>query len=227
MGIQASLGLDYILREAVDSIGKGDVVIASIEYPLYCTRAESALTIFQLWEQQPDELKRFTYDAHMAKTLLDEAHLYVRHVLRGFVAELIPARRPQGGLRRDWHNEFGDVVKHRQLPPRHFRPEKPGYYVVDSHAVERLKELDETCRRRGARLFVFHPAVARYDAAADANAFQPIYDAIERSTGIVQLNEPKEMMYDRNLFFDSSYHVNAEGLERRTSLLINRLKERL
>jgi hypothetical protein len=227
MGIQASLGLDYILREPVASIGKGDIVVASIEYELYAARAESALTIYQLLEQQPSEFKRFTYDPHLLKILLDEGHLYVRHVLRGVVAQFMPSRRDAGALRRSWHNKFGDVIEHRHLPPRPFIPSKPGYYVVDPGALQAITELAEICQERGARMFIFHPAVARYSDAADVNAYQPIYEAVKASTKVVQLNEPNEMMYDRSLFFDSSYHVNTEGIDKRTSLLISRLKEHL
>lgn len=227
MGIQASLGVNYLLDESVDSIGKGDLVVVSLEYPLYYSRGEAALTIYQLLEQRPSDFSKFTYDYPMVKTLLDGGHLYVRHVLRSVVADLFPARRSEVGLRRDWHDETGDVVKHRQLPPRPFSPERPGYFVIDEQVIERLAALSELCDQRGARLFVFHPAVALAEESVDQAIYQPIYDSIKESTNVVQLNEPKEMAYDRKLFFDSSYHVNAEGLEKRTSLLIQRLKAAL
>jgi hypothetical protein len=181
--------------------------------------------MFQLLEQRAGDFAKFTYDFQTVKTLLDGGHLYLRHVLRSVVAQLIPARRPEGGLRRDWHDEMGDVVRHRDLPARPFIPERPGYYEVDAKAIQRLADLAELCRQRGARLMIFHPAVARADDSVDSEAYQPIYDALERSTDIAQLNQPMEMMYERNLFFDSSYHLNAEGIEKRTAMLIERLKD--
>jgi hypothetical protein len=227
MGIQASLGLDYMLQEAEPSVGKGDIVILSLEYPLYASRSEAALTIYQLLEQNPAEIENFTIDAHLAKSLLDNAHLYVRHVLRSVVHEYVPWRQRDGGLRRDWHIEFGDVVKHRELPQRPFVVSHPAYYAVDGEVIERLREFAELCRSRGANLFIFHPAVAKDEAKPEANPYQAAFEEVEKSTDIAQLNQPKEMLYERKMFFDSAYHVNAAGLAKRTDLLIERLKQSL
>jgi hypothetical protein len=74
------------------------------------------------------------------------------------------------------------------------------------------------------RVFLFHPPipVTKFDAMKPT--IRAIQKALDDAPRIVALNRIDEMRYPDELFFDSGYHLTRAGGERRTRLLVDRLR---
>ncbi len=101
---------------------------------------------------------------------------------------------------------------------------------LQSHAAHKrpiraLNRFMEYCRHRGIRVAYFFPAIPK--ALHDEASFGVgIARELKASVpGLVFLNEPGEMAYPVELFFDTVYHLNSAGTARRTELLVARLRK--
>ena len=231
MAVQASLGLEFILREVEGQLGPSDVVVVSLEYAQYFYRTEEILTLARLLEQRPESRAFVELDGYLFKMASDRAHDYVRHMVRRTLSDL--AGRQDSGSRlysRGSFNEYGDMVAHLDRPPKPLKVGgRPGPDAERfAHAVaDRLDQLHDTARRAGARVLLFHPPVAatQYDRLAPDLAM--LTRVLDRDLDVPQLDRIDEMRYPDALFFDTVYHCNREGATRRTELLIERLRGQL
>lgn len=228
MAIQASLGLEFVLREVEDALRPSDVVVVSLEYAQYFYRTEEVLTLARLLEQRPESAAFVELDWHLFQLVGDRSHDYVRHMVRRTLSEL--AGRQRAGSRlyaRGSFNEYGDMVAHFERPKKALRPGgRPGPDAEEfaRGVADRLDALHGAGERAGARVMVFHPPVAasQYDIlASDLEVLTRVLDAELEAP---QLNRIAEMRYPDELFFDTVYHCHREGATRRTERLIERLR---
>jgi hypothetical protein len=121
-------------------------------------------------------------------------------------------------------NRYGDTYAHWNLEKRTFSP----YEKLDTNAyhfevLEAMKEYESKIRKKGATLFVSYPCY-------QDTSFHISYDAIQKiereyiQSDFIILGSPEKYRMNDSLMFDTPYHLAKEGVDYRTSLLINDLK---
>jgi len=229
LGLFLPLGLDLMLNEVKGEVRSGDIVVVSPEFSLFFTppsvdarRRLVEVNPAALFWLPPKEARQFIDQAH--KPLGAMARREIARLLRG--QDAVPGDLPPYSL--DSFNEQGDVVAHhtmassRQETKRYVLgpPDDPGFRLQ----VERLNRFHRLCVSRGARAFYSYPAVTREAAEAQRAAFDPVVAELERSLEMPRLHDAGLMIFPASLFFDSAEHLNLEGKERRSGLLLERLR---
>jgi len=231
MALHAELGLPFMLEQAKPGLRRGDTVILSFEYSLF-DRPPGQGILAEAIFYRPSDFRHLglseigsIFDNGLGMLCRGAATYY--RGLRGAPS----ARAPYS---RDSFNAFGDNAAHRTMPQPEGLSERfarirgvtgsprPG---VRKRAVGALKDFGEFCRERDIRVAYLFPAIPKvvYDKESEVSA---IARELRASVpGLQFLNEPKEMAYSEELFFDTVYHLNSSGIAKRTELLVARLLE--
>jgi hypothetical protein len=228
LGGQGSQGLEFRLREALDLLREGDVVVLSLEYQVLLARDSAlGLTLWRTLEADPGAA-RYTRWAEW-KRLLDDGHLFLRHALRRTVQRGVRGQWPESAApyRRDGCNAYGDVVVHRRMDPPGYGNEAFRLRFSDGDledAVDRLARFRDAAVARGARVVIFHPSVPAERARPVADDLARVDAALRASLDVPVLNHPSEGFRPPGDFFNSTYHLTGAAGAAQTQVLAVRLR---
>jgi hypothetical protein len=213
LGIDAGFGLGRILDDASPFLGDGDILLIIPEYSHYTNN----------WNGNSDAYEMI-FDARQYRLALHPGWYglpgafpaYLSIHLQAFVARY----RPPNPLahRRDGFNEYGDYVGHLETGNRYFRlAEAIG--PLDRNALKQFFHIMEEFQARGIRILFSYPSY-------EAESFDRSQGLIAELDGLLRENEhiqvisrPEDYRFPRDLFYDSVYHLNAEGRRLRTETL--------
>lgn len=225
-GLHAGLGLAP-LRELEDYIREGDVIIISLEYNLFVNQEvmNGDPVFLSDWiEYSP---RRIKYLSHPWKDALRiYAIMLQRKVNRKvntylFGGSLNAVRDVFVGTKYDLN---GDFIGHLQesSPNRQKIPAKP-YPVsgVQESIIVFLEDFNRMARERGARVYFEAPASRQSNCKATGQAqLADFFKTLGERSSIPILTPLDEVCLPNKYFFDSEYHLNAQGRELRTKRLI-------
>ncbi len=229
MGLDALLGMDFLLREVRGPLRRGDVVVLSFEAQEFLGwRSGQVFSLARVIEQRPASTA-FLGAGNVA-ALLDRGFSFFHWVFVSARKDL-HRQRIQGVYSAAAFEERGDAVLHLDKRPRGNRIPRTLEETwktgrVDHGALRSLDRFDADCRARGVRVFLSHPPLPAY-YTEDTPAVRAIEEAIYGRTTIPVLDRPAEMFFPLEDFFDTEYHLLRAGREERTRRLIVRLAERL
>jgi hypothetical protein len=225
MGVTIDFGLKMMLDQVAPYLGQGDVVVVVPEYENFCGDAfygcgVGLLDLAALRENRADlDVRQLVVLANSA--MRDSARIF------GYK----PAR-PQAGndpaaviFTRSSFNQDGDITTHLKLPPRKV-PEYPLDAQLNGAAAEYVRDFAALSARSGVTTLVLFPPLPKGYYQRHASLFEEV--ALElRGKGVPLLSAPRDFVYDERLFFDSVYHLNAEGRALRTEKMIRILSATL
>jgi hypothetical protein len=228
-GLHAGLGVAP-LRELQEHMRAGDVIIISLEYQLFSSRdvMEGDLTFLSDWiEYAPQRIKYLSDPWRDAPALY--AIMLQRKVNRQvntflFGGSLNDVRDVFIGTR---YNSNGDFIGHLQqasTPRRKISFEPYPVSSVEQDIFNVLEQFHQFAHLKGAQVYFEAPASRRINCentgeASLANFFKTFN---EKST-IPLLTPVEEVCLPDKYFFDTAYHLNAEGRQLRTERLIENL----
>jgi hypothetical protein len=220
MALNAALGATFIFNEVIPSLRKDDVVMACIEYPLFNAADEpnpdliyfvqnifpEARQYYPSWTLQQFmsvTYYRFKNSFHLGSTPIDK--IYNRKSL----------------------NEFGDIVAHLEAPEQdHHYTDK--MTVIPSVAIETFQSMESACRLAGAKFYLTFPSYPQSLFEANKKIISDIEGKVRRDLNFVPiLGRPETIVFPDSDFFDTPYHLNKAGREKRTQVLIKLLKSAL
>jgi hypothetical protein len=226
LALHIGLGPYVMLNEARDIARPGDVVVVCFEYELF-RRASANETLLMELESCPERRAYLTW--HEGPVILDNALVFygtiLRNTLRGLAGKSI---KPVPPYSRDAINEFGDVVKHRDMPRRKFsvttleRAERPLRQVIAA-----LNQFDSDMRARGVRVYFAYPAVPREYFARNRKAVEHIQEQLQNTLSCPILGKPTDTLFEASDFFDTQYHMTGDAPMRRTTIVGEMLQRRL
>ena len=230
VALHGAFGLAYILSEAEAIVEPGDVVVLTAEYPHFRRDLTSDYVMYVV-EQRPASLAYFGWQ-HFA-LLLDRAHSYAGNVLRygirGMRGRDQTISKPPY-VRRGFNAE-GDLVAHWDLP----RTPKGGRTVGNRKwrptlyepVVRRLNAFHRNVRNRGGEALVAFAVVSEPAFEPVAERFEELHQALLRDCTIPLLDTPAQAVLPLDHFYDTEYHLNGVGVQRRMDWLIPALREHL
>lgn len=226
LGLNAGLGLRFMLAQASAAVGPGDLVVVIPEYSLF-VRGElvDARTMMLLLRIAPHSA-RFLPPAKVPQ-LLDEGLSTVTQRLRTMWSVLRGTYSLDPKYRRQAFDERGDVTAHLALHSR-----RGG----DQHvSVPMTAEAEPACRHleafgrhasvRGARVVIVPPPIPGDDYAAQEQQVIDLWGYVGRQSGIEVAGVGNK--YGRGHFLDTSYHLTKAGRRAYSRNLIRLLRSRL
>lgn len=221
MSLHAGLGFRFMAEEIRGTLGKGDLVIASLEHMAF---------------HQPEQYR----DIHMITVdRFPQAMQFIPWYRRPSVTLGILVLRTQAAwkvlsgqwkddspdpvYRADGFTERGDIISHHGLPMRPIGRIQASTYFMP-YIVPEFWDLagqirDET-KRAGAQLVFSWPVNAR---SSYRQEFHEAMGAGLLAHGYTIVGEPDDYAFPDTAFYDTHQHLRAHGRQVRTALMVRDL----
>lgn len=225
MGIHAGVGLKFMINDIKPYISEGDTVILVPEYEHFYTDnfyGEMEL-ISVLFDIEPQSKK--TIDKDQWIHLLKYLPTYSAKKIKNFLPYILKNKEePVSIYHKNSFNENGDAYLHWSLPNQTYLPaiKNKGDENVNREVINQIVELKKYIQRKQATLFIFPPVIDE----TSYNNQEYIINKINTELTDNQLSfvsNPINYKYTNQLFFNSYYHLNKTGVDKRTQQLINDL----
>jgi len=183
-------------------------------------------------------------DEHLVRTVFDVApesllSLEFRQVLK--IAPLVPhysfsklkvreyisERDPLEVYDKNAFNVYGDNCKHWKLPGQNVDAfNSLDVTSFDHFVIDLLREFEINLNRIGAKLFITFPGLQEASFLNQREAIKKVERELE-GAGFLVLGTPERYIMPDSLLFDTPYHLVKKGVDLRTSLLVEDLKNSL
>jgi hypothetical protein len=221
MGLHGGLGLSFILEELKLSIKKGDLVFLSIEY--------------FLGKDGDYRLKKNTSSFYKDAGLyyssspfndfsiyLEKANLNLKYLL-SFRHDTNDKQKAEAGIKvysREAFNKYGDVIAHlgKTSPKKVAFDEVVPYRFWEG--IEEINQFEEYARKMNVKVFYLYPNFSFSEYNLNRKAIVQLQLDLKNNLKTEILNNPTDFLYPDSLFFDTVYHLDSLGREKRTDKMI-------
>jgi hypothetical protein len=232
MGLDLSLGLDFMLREIEPFLARGDVVVISPEYEEFIDMYPGKVTtLFPEAIIYPRAMQFFSC-RHFA-LLLDDGLILIGEITRAamrFLTEGVSSeQRLDNPYVRSAFNEYGDITRHHNLKRRDLTIRQFGSSSPESitRVIDRLNQFNDHCRSEHISVFYSYPPVFSGQLQAYTEMIHDIASNLSRRLHFPILDTPEEMSFPVYYMFDHEYHLSLAGKQIRTNHLIATLRKEL
>jgi len=216
MGLHASLGLRWMLDCTTSLLRKGDVVVVIPEYEEFTGETfDGDELLVQMFAFSPDlnTLRR------LSPSMLLKANSVIFTWTPGGTTAAAAGARREFGYTRDGFNRNGDEVSHLAFANVPIRSQTRMNANLNRRAVNSLATFIEEQNRSGVTAIFVFPCLMK-------TRYQENQVTISRIAGELKKHIPQRSMVpdefvdDDQYFFNTPYHLNAEGRKRRTDKLV-------
>lgn len=228
-GLHARLGLKFMLDDVADPLQSGDVLVVTPEYEqltgwFYGGRELTALLI----DVYPEGRKHLSFSQAVVLSQFVPMHAASKLLHARWTDQGIQARYENPGIyHRSSFNTHGDVIAHWSEERRPFSPAAASTpRTPDLPAIHYLRDIHDALRQRGVRMILLPPGLQK----TSFDNMRPIIDRLSellQEEGIPFAADPARYRLDDALCFDSPYHFTEQGVDQRTTLVIEDLKRLL
>ena len=225
MGIHAGIGLEYMVNDIKPYVKKGDIIVLIPEYEHFYKddfygEMELVQMVFEI-EPQSKKLLNSKQWMHLLKYL----PTYSAKKIKNFIPTLFNKKVEQIDIyHRKSFNAYGDAYLHWTLPDQNYlhAPKSNNIENVNNEVIVFLKEFKLYTEKNGARLLIFPPVIDKTSFNNKINIITKIAKEL-KNNDIAFECEPISFCYNDSLFFNSYYHLNKLGVDKRTLQLLKDL----
>lgn len=219
MGINAGLGLRFMLNDIKNYIKEGDIVVIASEYAHYFGKLNGESALLFLFKQLPSEVKYISKE--QIPILIESIPYFIRcqitGIIKGMEADEIQNRQQL--------NKNGDLISHLDKKSIEITgwSKKIGNIELDTFNV--LNKFNMYAKSKGARVVISYPSL--YDEVYYdwKEGIQELDTLLRNETDIPVISDYNNYKFSKNEMYDSIYHLNGVGRERRTKQLIDDLNQ--
>jgi hypothetical protein len=224
--VGVGLGLKYMLDHNLQYIRKGDIIVLVPEYQLF----------FKNFNSGSKEVLRIVLDVNKSNIrLLNREQIMTSIPACGhFIfsklnpTEYINVNTAASDIYGvNAYNQFGDAVTHWSMERRKVTPFKtidPEFY--NPKVMEALKEYEQTIHQQGAVLYVSYPGCQDISFHRSEKAIEKVKEELIKNK-FKTLGFPERYVMPDSLLFEAPYHLNKQGVDHRTMLLVEDMKDYL
>lgn len=227
MGVHAGIGLEYIMNDVKAYINKGDVVVLVPEYENFYTdnfygEMELVSVLFDI-----DPAGRKHVNAKQWEHLLKYIPTYSAKKIKNYLPTLFRKSTLAAEIdtydRRSF-NEFGDAYIHWALPNQNYMSSKrnSGTEKINPEVIAFIKDFKTYVEGKGAKLVMLPPVIEEQSYNNQEKMINEIGVALaENNIGFMV--KPDMYKFSKDYFFNSYYHTNKKGVDKRTEMVIGNL----
>ncbi len=229
LGLHAAFGLPFVLKEVYPDLRPGDKVILVMHYypsdedkndGVTCHALDFYPEMYQRLDLNflAEEKLRFICDLKRTRRYLmnKSAHR----------AEPDKARLDYKTWALESDGDFKDQLY--QNPDQGFMPSAAQLITFSQdETIVSLKEFQVKYQEKGAQLWLIYPPYPKTGYNTNVAALND-YDKLMRTqTALSVLNQPADSVYEDSLFFNSDYHLTAQGKNVYTRMVTEIIKKKL
>ena len=221
MGLHMAISLDKYLSQAERFLSDGDIVFLIPEYDYYCTE-------WRKYDKQNSEFAVLYGDVNLLEYSLESAEAFPNLIYTGWsewesiikqIISLLLFEKTNENYSRYDSDKWGDFVGYcgsGQISPRIATYDD--YNEESYHSlINSIKEFEQ----KGIKVFLLFPPYAGFAFDENRKVITSVYEAL-KNENLNLLFEPECPRYNDKYFYDTVYHLNADGKEIYTWLIINR-----
>lgn len=223
-GVNADLQLKYHIYRTKKILNKGDIVILPLEYRVF-NYSSSAIYKLELDYTFVNDKEYFISNFGLKKYF----DFYNKVSINDVIKSISLSRENETKIYLDKIiNNNGDILNnngHQKIMWDNPREIKDIDYIK-TDGFKLLKEFQEYCKKNSILLFITFPNTIyykEYELPKYKSYFNNLYNSLVFNEFNV-LGNPYDFMYPKELFFNTTYHLNSRGVQFRTEQFIKVLK---
>ena len=222
MGLHAGLGVAFGLNEAKDLLKKGDKVVLSVEYGL--TKKGDTKLYSQLIDINPNAARYLDNSFNDKLKLIDIN--WQRCVSSLFFAAVLNPN--ENVYRRDAFSPEGDMIAHLTQPQPANQTDRGKINFRDySEEIDALNSFIEAATRKGAQVYYTFPTYMASEYALNKAVIAQYEEQFHHKLKCPIINSPQTFVLPDADYFDTAYHLNKIGRDKRTRMMIDLLREKM
>lgn len=221
MGLHAGLGLNYPLNETLSGLKRGDLIVLSIEHFLSGTNAK---LISQLIDINPSSYSFFDLSPFDAIRVFGQS---TQRCLSTFFYKLLSIDQIDPIYNLQGFTREGDLISH-------FNKNKPttlagGSVITDidySDGIAEINQFIKDAKSKGASVYFTFPSYPESAYKLNSQALSSLSDQYKKNLHCPILGSVSTFVMPDHYFFDTVYHLDSAGVQKRTDMMINLLRNR-
>jgi hypothetical protein len=227
MGLHADLGLRYMLEEVRERLQRGDCVVIVPEYEHFFGLLDGNVALVKAVHYYPRSA-RFIRTPRQWWRFVFYSFDFIQGNLKYWLEEISAVDRDARYeiYQRQGFSSCGDLLSHLDRPDfdwRHgtFQPLRADRY--DPRTVQVLAQFGRDMRQRGVQMVMLFPCYEQDRLGLNRSALQVLLKDLQ-AENVPVLGPPADYAFPRSCFYDTEYHMNRRGREKRTDKMIEDLQ---
>jgi len=224
MGLHAGLGLIFMLNEIEPAIRKGDIIIIMPEYAqFYRELFFGGRIVTRLLSLNPRFI-RYVSTRQQIFEIMKGLGLETRSK----IVYLLGQSADEETYSRSAFNECGDLMAElvgdqplAQLAGETYKIRRLD--EINKPAIQELNDFYARMQVCGANVYLALPAIPIEKYSDNRIEINDLYSYLKENLEIPILFSPKTALVPARDFYDTYYHLNTNGRERYTTVLLNHL----
>jgi hypothetical protein len=249
-GIHAGIGLGRILDDIAPFLQNGDTLVIAPEYLHFTSKWNGGSAAWDLVSDTrrysllvsdtfiTPEYRRFASNWNgdsgagpvpdTLRSFLAGATLYglptgFPEYATGKLLALLPHSLNPLTYTRDGFNEYGDYIKHLGVENQPFTPEPP-LEPLNPQYLARFFQLVASFTGRGVRVILTYPSYEEVSFYNIVDGIRELDTVLRARENLTVVSTPDDYCFPTNFFYDTTYHLNAQGRAVRTERLLHDLR---
>ena len=235
-----SLGSYFHLNLIKDYVSAGDIIVYIPEYEYYYGKENGDDFLYTTLFYYPKIFKDFTENQKITfyeKSIRLSTEYYLGNIQK--IIKKLPNKKARkrkvkknGALQynRVSYNYLGDNISLIDVSTSEIKAENSNRYqrlqtnILSESFVNFTNDFESFCEMKNAIFVMAFPPIekSQFD-----KRFVDDIKSFQSKTNILFIGHPNDYIYEADLFFDSSYHLNGIGRKLRSEKLIETLKNNL
>lgn len=225
MGLFGQLGLLYMMNEVRDNMNEGDIVVVIPEYQHFYYQFYGDLGMMRTVKIYP---KGIRYLSHWRQWMVITEN-FAPYLLK----QVVENSENPDTIARMWNrksvNEYGDFCGHLNDSDTVDVSAMPLFksganLQYDPDVIEALNEFGNYAETKGADAVFMYPSIPVCTYEKNREVIRGVDSAMTADCSLPILNTPASPNFSDVYFFDTVYHMNKAGRDKRTEVLIEDLQ---
>jgi len=232
MSMVGGVGLDYLMRQSLPFLNEGDVLVLIPEYTnfysaVYFGNIFLAAILFDVAPETLPDIKMRQW-----KSLLPFAAKYGASKITSLpiLIKAYISKEPSTALfhSKEAYNVHGDNEMHWHLEPQLVvtEPYNPMNNDLNDFSFEGIREVLLAAKANGIKILLLPPCYHQSSFENQREAISFIDEKLKKQ-GTPYFVTPERYRMADSLFFDTYYHLNKQGVDLRTTYVIEDLQRAL
>jgi hypothetical protein len=219
MGLAAGLGLRYNLEQIKEHIASGDIIVVIPEYDLFYSEFDGdGSVLLEAYLLLPEAKEHIASLMQYVRLLRGMPHLVNRRgkwYIRSLVRFMQSKPQSTTVYHRYAFNKYGDMVSHLDKKSEDILKLELSQRTIESdfqeRAISMLNQFNGYAKRRGAKVLFIFPSILDVFYKRNKKKIEFLAHSLKVDSDIRVLNSPQQCVFPVRYFFNTEYHLNAEG----------------
>ena len=215
--IHASIGLQHMMNNTIQYVNEGDIIVIAPEYQQF----------FGRFVYGGEELLRTIAEVKYAPLKINQIKNIYKFFPKLAFSKINPFNyifvRESDVYSVNSFNEYGDQDAHWGLEQKKIVPTLGIDYDYNPNTLKLIDDFRIRLNKKNASLYITYPSFQASSFDNNIKQIKKVQNELINS-GFELLGYPKRYRMNDSLMFDTTYHLSKEGVDLRTQLLIEDIK---